>query len=102
MYVCLRGCVCGCVILIYTHAHIQVPPISRLTHTYYFAPHTHIYRAYTGAAYFAPLKELLDKDADTMLTYSIETMGCQVCYLLDKVGCVSSKSNRPDSPWSAG
>lgn len=31
-----------------------------------------------GAAYFAPLKELLDKDADTTLTYSIETMGCQM------------------------
>jgi len=31
-----------------------------------------------GAAYFAPLKELLDKDVSTTLTYSIETMGCQM------------------------
>jgi hypothetical protein len=31
-----------------------------------------------GAAYFAPLKELLDKDESTTLTYSVETMGCQM------------------------
>ena len=31
-----------------------------------------------GAAYFAPLKELLNKDAGTTLTYSVETMGCQM------------------------
>lgn len=31
-----------------------------------------------GAAYFPPLRELLDKDADTILKYSVETMGCQM------------------------
>jgi len=31
-----------------------------------------------GAAYFRPIRELLDKDPEFQLTYSIETMGCQM------------------------
>jgi hypothetical protein len=38
-----------------------------------------------GAAYFAPLKELLGKDEDTTLTYSVETMGCQMNSAVRKV-----------------
>eukprot|EP00290_Baffinella_frigidus_P005519 CAMPEP_0180134382 /NCGR_PEP_ID=MMETSP0986-20121125/10130_1 /TAXON_ID=697907 /ORGANISM="non described non described, Strain CCMP2293" /LENGTH=549 /DNA_ID=CAMNT_0022074735 /DNA_START=102 /DNA_END=1752 /DNA_ORIENTATION=- len=31
-----------------------------------------------GGAYFRPLRELMDKDKSYQLTYSIETMGCQM------------------------